>query len=285
MVPNSLRTVIATVAIGLCAGCTTVVTGSATSLDPVADPRAPGTCLALATADVEVMTTFVPRVACDDPSYTAQVFATADLSGLDAGAVTDLTRDEVATAIGSACEEPTLYGFLGADPVETPFVFTTFFTPIESQWDLGARWAYCVVAYGNENDAPELPVSREVRTPPGALEGAFDTSSAAVMRACYADAIGDAPCSEPHRFEYIGHEVLFGFFPVWPPDIPDFIERASAECLAAQPAYVTALPPGYGVAFLFPGPDLFDPTLEFKATCVVGPLGEEAPEVTGSLRD
>jgi len=68
VVPNSLRTVIATVALAPCAGCTTVVAGTASSKNPVAEPPPVGTCLALATGDVEVMTTFVPRVTCDDPA-------------------------------------------------------------------------------------------------------------------------------------------------------------------------------------------------------------------------
>ncbi len=112
----------------------------------MADPPAVGTCLALATEDVEVMTTFVPRVACDDSAYTAQVFATADLTGVDTTDVSAIARDEIAAAVSGSCDEATLYALLGADPVETPFVFTTFFTPIQSQWELGARWVYCAVA-------------------------------------------------------------------------------------------------------------------------------------------
>ncbi len=231
------------------------------------------------------MTTFVPRLGCDDPGYTAQVYATSDLTGLDAGDVTDLGPDQVAAAIAGSCDEATLHAFLGADLVETPFVFTTFFTPIPTQWELGARWAYCVVAYGNENDPPEWPTSREVRSPPGLLQGAFGRAAVASMRTCYGLGEGDTPCSEPHIMEYIGHDVLFGYFPVYPDDIPDFRERISDECGVAQAAYVAELPPGYGVAALFPGPELFDPALEFTAKCTVGPKGDEAPDVVGSVRD
>jgi len=130
-----------------------------------------------------------------------------------------------------------------------------------------------------------MPPYREAQQPPGPLEGAFTRAPSAVFRTCYSSEKGDVPCSEPRHLEAIGYDVPFGFFPAWPPEIADFDERLLNECLAAQPAYVTELPPGYGVAALFPGPDLFDPTLEFTAACFVGPLGEDPAAVVGSIRD
>lgn len=282
-----MRTVILTVAIGMCTGCTTVVPGSATSVDPVADPPPVGTCLALVTEAVEVMMTLVPRVACDDSSYTAQVFATADLTGLDAADVTDLARNEVSTVIGSACDEATLEAFMGAEPVETPFVFTTFFTPIPSQWELGARWAYCVVAYGNEKgllDVARPPPYREVLPPPGLLEDAFLRSPAATLRTCSAY-FGDVPCSEPHRFEYIGHDVVFPPGPTWPADLPGFSDRLLTECASSFSAYAAELPIGYQVTGVFLAAQLFDPTIDFIASCVAGAVFAADNPFVGSIRD
>lgn len=64
-----------------------------------------------------------------DPGYTAQVFATPDLSELGDDPLSTYERQAVEDVIGSACNEGTLDDFLAADPVETPFVQTTFFTP------------------------------------------------------------------------------------------------------------------------------------------------------------
>lgn len=58
--------------------------------------------------------------------------------------VSTYERRDVEDVIGSGCSEGTL-AFLEAEPLETPFVRTTFFAPTDTQWSLGARWAYCVV--------------------------------------------------------------------------------------------------------------------------------------------
>lgn len=97
--------------------------------NPVADPPAIGTCLALAGSDIDKLTIFVHRVSCDNPAYTAQVFATPDMSYLGDDPLSTFDRSDVEEVIGSACNESQRDRFLGADEVETPFVQSTYFTP------------------------------------------------------------------------------------------------------------------------------------------------------------
>jgi hypothetical protein len=100
------------------------------------------------------------------PEYTAQVFALPDLTELGDDPLSTYERRDVEQALGEACSQSTLDEFLGADAVETPFVQTTFFTPTDTQWSLGARWAYCVVAYGAEAIRPAPGLDYSVTAPP-----------------------------------------------------------------------------------------------------------------------
>lgn len=258
----------ATVAAGACAvaamvlsACTTVVAGEAQSADPVADPPAIGTCLALPGSDVDKLTIFVDRVLCDDPAYTAQVFATPDLSELGDDPLSTYERQDVEDVIGSACNEGTLDDFLGADPVETPFVRTTFFTPTDQQWTLGARWAYCVVTYGAET----------VRPAPGVMQDAFSHSPAAAFRTCLRlEGFGTVPCTQLHDAEYTGPVIDFGPNPLNPLDDPARLPEALATCLAAFDSYVPQPPdPELNYSVTEPPPAGYDPTVGVQVRCAV----------------
>lgn len=247
--------------LGLLSACTSVVSGTAQSANPIADPPAIGTCLALAGSDADKRTIFVDRVPCDDPDYTAQVFATPDLTELGDDPLSTYERSDVEDVIGSGCSESLLYTFLGADPVETPFVQTTFFTPTDSQWSLGARWAYCVVAYGGDT----------IRPAPGPMEGVFSRTPAAAFRTCLLlEGFATVPCTQPHDAEYTGVDINFGPDPVNPFDDPARLAGALATCLDAFRAYVPQPPdPDLDYSVTAPPPEEYDPAVGVEVRCAV----------------
>lgn len=252
----------------ICAGgyavvsaCTSTVTGTAQSADPVSDPPAVGTCLALPGSDVEKLTIFVDRVSCDDPAYTGQVFATPDLTELGDDPLSTYERRDVEQVIGSACNEAALDDFLGAEAVETPFVRTTFFTPTDKQWSTGARWAYCVVTYGAET----------VRPAPGVMQDAFSRAPAAGFRTCLRlEGFILVPCSQPHEAEYTGDVIDFGPNPLNPLEDPARLPDALATCLAAFDAYVPQPPdPQLDYSVTAPPPAEYDPAVGVEVRCAV----------------
>ncbi len=248
-------------ALAVSSGCTSLVRGAARSADPVADPPAVGTCLALPSSDVEKLTIFVDRVSCDDPGYTAQVFATPDLTELGDDPLSTYERQDVEQIIGSACSEGPLDDFLGAATVETPFVQTTFFTPTDEQWTAGARWAYCVVTYGAET----------VRPAPGLLQDAFSRTPAANFRSCLRlEGFVTVPCSQPHDAEYTGEAINFGTNPLNPLEDPARLADALATCLAAFDAYVPQPPdPQLDYSVTEPPPAEYDPAVGVEVRCAV----------------
>lgn len=263
------------VALTILSACTSVVSGSPESADPVANPPAIGTCLALPGSDVEKLTIFVDRVSCDDPAYTAQVFATPDLSELGDDPLSTYERHDVEQVIGSACNEGALDDFLGADSVETPFVQTTFFTATDEQWSLGARWAYCVVTYGAET----------VRPAPGIMQGAFSQSPAADFRACLLlEGFLTVPCSQPHDAEYTGVVLEFGPNPLNPLEDPARLPGALASCLAAFDAYVPQPPdPQVDYSVTEPPPAEYDATVGVEVRCAV--YYQDLQQRSTSVRD
>lgn len=251
----------AVLVLGLMGACTSMLPGTATSADPIPDPPAIGTCLALPGSEVENMTSLIDRVSCDDPGYTGQVFATPDLAALGDDPLSAHARADVEAAIGPACAGATLDAFLGAEPVETPFVQTTFFTPTEHQWSLGARWAYCVVTYGAD----------VVRPAPGLLQDAFSRSPAADYRTCLVlEGFVRVPCSQPHDAEYTGVVIHFGPNPLNPLQDPALLPEALATCLAAFDAYVPQPPdPRLDYSVTQPPPADYDPAVGVDVTCAV----------------
>ncbi len=247
--------------LALLSACGTVLTGTAESADPIPDPPSVGTCLALPGSDVDKMTSLVSRVRCDDPAYTGQVFATPDVGVLGDGPLSTHERSDVEEAIGSACDDTTLDAFLGAEEVETPFVQTTFFTPTEHQWSLGARWAYCVVTYGVDT----------VRPAPGVLEGAFGRNPAADYRTCLLlEGFVRVPCSQPHDAEYTGVVIEFGPNPINPLEDPMLLPQALSACLEAFDAYVRQPPdPQLDYSVTEPPPAEYDPAVGVDVTCAV----------------
>lgn len=241
--------------------CTSVVPGTATSADPITDPPAIGTCLALDGSDMGKLTFAVDRVPCDDPAYSAQVFATPDLTALGDAPLSSYARRDIEQAIGAACDESALDDFLAADAVETPFVQSTLFTATEEQWSSGARWAYCVVSYG----------SVSVRPAPGPMQGAFSRSPAAAYRTCLRlDGFQPVPCNQSHDSEYTGVVLRFGPNPLNPLQDPALLPQALAECLAAFDAYVRQPPdPGLDYSVTAPPPAEYDPTIGVEVRCAV----------------
>lgn len=247
--------------LALLSGCTTVLPGTSVPADPIPDPPAVGTCLALPTSDLEEMTKLIERVPCDDPAYTGQVYATPDLTALGDDPLSTYDRADVEGAIGSACDEPVLDAFLGAEPVETPFVQTTFFTATDNQWALGARWAYCAVTYGAET----------VRPAPGVMQGAFTRRPAADYRTCLVlEGFVRVPCSQSHDAEYTGVVINFGPNPLNPLEDPELLPEALATCLAAFDAYVPQPPdPLLDYSLTQPPASEYDPAVGVDVTCAV----------------
>jgi len=261
--------------LALLAGCTSVIPGEAASADPVPDAPAVGTCLALDNSDVDKLTIFVDRVACDDPEYTAQVFATPDLTDLGDNPISTYNRSDVEAVIGSTCSEQARDEFLSAESVESPFVQTTFFTPTDTQWALGARWAYCVVSYGLDAVLPA----------PAVLEGAFSRTPAADYRTCLLlSGFAMVPCSQPHDAEYVGVEIDFGPDPVNPLDDPIRLASALDICLDAFNAYVPQpADPGLDYSVTAPPPEAYDPSVGVQVRCAAYYLDRSV--VSTSVRD
>jgi len=240
-----------------------------------ADPPGVGTCLALAGSDVEKLTIFVDRVPCEDPAYTAQVFATPDLTELGDDPLSTYQRGSVEDVIGSGCSEGTLDDFLDADAVETPFVQTTFFTPTDIQWQLGARWAYCVVAYGAE----------AVRPAPGVMQAAFSRTPAAAYRTCLLlEGLTKVPCSQLHDAEYTGVQLNYPPDPVAPANNLTFVAQVRDLCEEAGFRYVP--PPrtqGIESNGIFPLGDGYDPNAGATIDCVI--LRSDGSPTQTSIRD
>ncbi|MBA3294224.1 MAG: septum formation family protein [Geodermatophilaceae bacterium] len=245
----------------LLSACTTVVPGVSRSADPVPDPPVLGTCLALPGSDVEKLTIFVDRVPCDDPAYTAQVFATPDLTALGDDPLSTFERGDVEDVLSPECTDGALDDFLGAESVETPFVQTTFFTPTDTQWSLGARWAYCVVTYGAE----------ALRPAPGPMEGAFSRTPAAEYRTCLLlEGFAMVPCTQPHDAEYTGVVIDYGPNPLHPFDDPPRLASALDTCREAFADYVPQ-PPEAGIDYSVTSPpvDEYDPAVGVQIRCAV----------------
>jgi len=192
------------------------------------------------------------------PSRT-RTGATPDLTELGDDPLSTYQRSSVEDVIGSGCSEGTLDDFLGADAVETPFVQTTFFTPTDDQWSLGARWAYCVVAYGAE----------AIRPAPGPLQDAFARTPAAEYRTCLLlQGFVLVPCTRSHDAEYTGVAIEFGPDPVHPFDDPPRLASALGTCQESFADYVPQPPPA-GLEYSVTSPPVaeYDPAVGVEIQC------------------